>query len=141
MPNCDYFVIIAFCSHLILFDQFCSLWTSRNAVDFNIENERFTDGCSRCRYNLGFGNFTTLFAQTTSENCTKVRAARAARLFFRIAFYIPMGVLNKESTHFHASAHNLFSFNAFVLVRHTIKRKLVIIIIIIIIKFKKVIIR
>ena len=65
-------------------DQSRSLWTSKNAVEFNIENERFTDGCSRCRYNLKFGNFTIEIAQTTSENSTKVRAARAARLFFLI---------------------------------------------------------
>ena len=48
-----------------------------------MENQTFTDGCSRCFLKLS-GNFTMSFAQTTSENSTKVCAAQAARLFFVI---------------------------------------------------------
>ena len=55
-------------------------WTGRSVVDLNIENETFIVWCSSvlslkpkiCKF----------FAwQTLSENSTKVRAGRAARLF------------------------------------------------------------
>ena len=41
------------------------------------KNERFTAAGSRCRQNLKY-----VIWQTTSQNCTKKRAARAARLCF-----------------------------------------------------------
>ena len=56
----------------------------RGAVELNIENERFTVVRSR------FWKFHNVVWQTTSENSTKVRAARAARLFFLIQ---PIGSL------------------------------------------------
>ena len=33
-------------------------WTGRSAVKLNTGNERFTVGCSHCRQNYKFGNFT-----------------------------------------------------------------------------------
>ena len=33
-------------------------WTDRSSVELNIENARFTVGCSHCHRNLKFGNFT-----------------------------------------------------------------------------------
>ena len=38
-------------------------WTDRSAIEVNLENERFTVICSRCRLNLKFGNFTLLFGR------------------------------------------------------------------------------
>ena len=35
----------------------------RGPVEVNIENERFTVGCSRCHSNIKFGNFTSSFGR------------------------------------------------------------------------------
>ena len=47
------------------------------------KNERFTAAGSRCLQNLKNENLTSSFGRLR-ENCTKKRAARAARLFFLI---------------------------------------------------------
>ena len=51
----DYFVI--FSSFVLAFytvENVCYKWTERSAVEVNIENERFTVVCSRCRKSLKF---------------------------------------------------------------------------------------
>ena len=61
-------VTIDFCDYCFFFASFfvdrarCK-WTGRSAVEVNIENERFTVVCSRCRENLTFGNFTLSFGR------------------------------------------------------------------------------
>ena len=47
-----------------------------------IKNERFTFERSRCRQNLKSGDFHVVVVQRTARLCVKMRAARAARLFF-----------------------------------------------------------
>ena len=59
-------------------------WTGRSAAEVNIENERFTVVCSRLSLKPYIWKFHVVIWQTTSKNSTKVRAARAARLFFVI---------------------------------------------------------
>ena len=50
LRNVDYFAIVVFCSHSVLFsDKLRYRWTGRSIVELNIENERFTVVCSRCR--------------------------------------------------------------------------------------------
>ena len=50
LRNIDYFAIIVFCSHSVLFsDKLCYRWTGMIIVELNIENERFTVVCSRYR--------------------------------------------------------------------------------------------
>ena len=49
-----------------------------NGVPVKAENEKFTAAGSRCR------KFHVVVWQASSKNCTKKRAARAARLFFLI---------------------------------------------------------
>lgn len=44
-----------------------------------VENERFTAEGSRC---FGFGNFYVVAKQTSSKECSYMRAVRAALLFF-----------------------------------------------------------
>ena len=57
----------------------------RGAVEVNIENTKFIVVSSRCRDNFKVGNFMYVATWlTTSKNSSKVRAARAARLFFLI---------------------------------------------------------
>ena len=53
-----------------------------NGLHVKAKNERFTAAGSRCRQNLKYLNF--VIWQTAVKNCTKKRAARAARLFFLI---------------------------------------------------------
>ena len=50
-----------------------------NGFHVKAKNGRFSAAGSRCRQNLKYLNF--VIWQTTSKNCTKKRAARAARLF------------------------------------------------------------
>ena len=40
-------------------------WSGRSSFKVNIENERCTAVCSRCRQNLKFGNFTLSFGRRT----------------------------------------------------------------------------
>ena len=48
--NGDYLVIIAFPSHpFVLLTEHAAKWTGRSAVAVNIDNEKFTVICSRCR--------------------------------------------------------------------------------------------
>ena len=49
-----------------------------NGFHAKAKTERFATAGSRCRQTLKNENFTT------SKNCTKKRAARAARLFFLV---------------------------------------------------------
>jgi len=72
-----------YCFFLVSFiiDRARCKWTGRSAVKVNMENERFTIVCSRWHFMF---HFHVGIWQTTSENCIKVRAARAARLFFLI---------------------------------------------------------
>ena len=93
LGNGDYFVITASSSHALLatfrleyvVDRARCKWTGWSTVEVNIEDERFAVVvCSRCRQRPKSENFPLSFWHTTSKNCTKVRAARAARLFFRI---------------------------------------------------------
>ena len=48
LGNGDYFVIYASSSYPIVDRARCK-WTGRSAIEVNIENERFTVVCSRCR--------------------------------------------------------------------------------------------
>ena len=55
-----------------------------NRFHAKVKNERFTAMGSRWRQNLKKWKFQAVDWQPTSKNCTKKRAARAARLFFPI---------------------------------------------------------
>ena len=52
-------------------------------MKLNIENERFIVGCSRCRSNLKFDNFTLSFGSGLRQRIV-LRAACAVRLLFFI---------------------------------------------------------
>ena len=54
-----------------------------NGFHVNAKNGRFTAPGSRCRQNLKYENFTSLFGRLR-QKCSKKRAARGARLFFLI---------------------------------------------------------
>ena len=61
-----------------------------NGFHVKAKNERFTAAGSRCRQNHKYENFTSLFGRLRlSKNCSKKRAARAARIFFLIHFIQP----------------------------------------------------
>ena len=45
----DYFLIIELLRRTFIVDRARCKWTARSAVEVNIENERFTVVCSRCR--------------------------------------------------------------------------------------------
>ena len=49
------------CVRSLLLTEHVANWTSRSAVEGNVENERFTVVFSRCRWNLKFGNFSLTF--------------------------------------------------------------------------------
>ena len=55
-----------------------------NGFHVKAKNERFTAAGSRCRQNLKNDNSTSSFGSLPKKNCTKKRAARAARLFFLV---------------------------------------------------------
>ena len=58
-----------------------------NGFHVKAKTERFTAASSRCRQNLKYETFMSFVMScllSTSKNCTKKRAARAARLFFSI---------------------------------------------------------
>ena len=56
-----------------------------NGFHAKAKNERFTAADSSCRHNLKYENFMSLLRRLRRKNqCTKKRAARAARLFFLI---------------------------------------------------------
>ena len=55
-----------------------------NCFHINEENERYTATGSRCRQNLKFKIFKLPFDIPREKNCSRRRAARAARLFFLI---------------------------------------------------------
>ena len=58
-------------------------YIGNNGFHVEAENERFPSAGWCCRQNLKYENqFHVAVWQTTSKNCTKKRAARAARLFF-----------------------------------------------------------
>ena len=46
-----------------------------------VENERFSVACLRCRQNLKFGDFTSLLCRGPDNLLANIRATRAARLF------------------------------------------------------------
>ena len=60
--------------------HFCLL--STNGYHVKAKNETFTAVSSCCGQNLKYRNVHVVAWDTTSKNCTKKRAARAARLFF-----------------------------------------------------------
>ena len=55
-----------------------------NGFHIKAENERFSTVGSPCRENIEFENFTSSFGRLPNKNCTKERAALAARSFFRL---------------------------------------------------------
>ena len=55
-----------------------------NGFHAKAKKERFTAAGSRCRQNLKYEYFTWSFGRLRQINCTKKRAAQAARLFFII---------------------------------------------------------
>ena len=62
-----------------------------NGCHAKAKNERFTAAGSRCRQNLRYAEyFTWSFGRLRQKNCTKKRAARAARLFFIIKSIITL---------------------------------------------------
>jgi len=54
---------ICFLLAVYLVDKLLYRWTDRSAVELNLEDERFIVGCSWCRENLNFGNFTLSFGR------------------------------------------------------------------------------
>ena len=82
--NSDYFTINAFLYAFHIVDKLRYKLTGWSTVELNLENERFNVECSRCRENYKFGNFSLSFGRLRRIISTKVRAARAARLFFLI---------------------------------------------------------
>ena len=63
LGNGGYFRNYCFFLASFIVDRARCKWTGRSAVEQNIENERFTVVCSRCRLNLKFGNFTLSFGR------------------------------------------------------------------------------
>ena len=63
LGNGGYFRNYCFFLASFLVDRARCKWTGRSAVEQNIENERFTVLCPRCRLNLKFGNFTLSFGR------------------------------------------------------------------------------
>ena len=70
---CDYRFLLTYCN----VDKLRFQVNDRNAVEVNIENERFTVFTLSLKPEIW--KFRVAIWQTTSKNCSSVRAARAAR--------------------------------------------------------------
>ena len=57
-------------------------WIGKDGFEVKSETQRFTVVCPRCRQNLKIGHFTLVVLTSTGGNCSKMRAARAARSFW-----------------------------------------------------------